>query len=317
MKKSFLLILFFCLSFIFVNAQGRYGARYRTTYKAYSGDRFELIGGIGATNFLGDLGGANDIGTNFLADFDIESVRPAVNVGVRYFYTGFLAQKGMLSFGYVAGSDANTLNPARRNRNLSFFSPLFEFGTTFELYFLPDKKESNLSRSRGLRAIKSRPVLGYISSGINGFYFDPMALDANGNAQRLQPLNTEGQGVVATRSPYNLVDFNIPINLGFIFRINPAMSINVELGYRKTFTDYMDDVSMTYVDPTVFTNTMSSYFADPSLATLDPTNPYAIPGASNPGQQRGDPRDKDSYVVMFVNFTYKISYFGRSIPKYY
>jgi hypothetical protein len=322
MKKILVLLAIVFVAIPLAHAQRRYGGkytggRYRTTWKANSGDRFELIGGIGMINFLGELGGANDIGTNFLADFDFEALRPNLHLGGRYKYTPYLAQKLNLSYGWITGDDTWTEEPARRNRNLYFRSPLFEFGTVLELYFLPEKNTANRYRNRGLRGNQGRRVLGYVSGGINGMWFDPTGIGPDGKAYSLQPLNTEGQGLIPSREPYSRVSWNIPVNLGFVFKINPAMSINLEFGYRKTFTDYMDDVSQTYVDPSVFTNPLSAYFADHSLATLDPTSPYAIPGASNPGQQRGDPRDNDSYMTMFINFCYKISYWGKSIPKYY
>ncbi|MBE2247029.1 MAG: hypothetical protein IAE67_07200 [Candidatus Competibacteraceae bacterium] len=321
--KKLTLVLFVTLTAIpFVYSQKRYGGkytggRYRTTWKANLGDRFELVGGVGMINFLGELGGANDIGTNFLADFDFEALRPNLTLGVRYRYNRFLAQKINFSFGWIKGADRYTEEPARRNRNLEFRSQLMEWGTALEFYFLPEKNVGNRYRNRGLKGSKGRPVLGYISTGINGFWFDPTADGPDGEAYPLQPLSTEGQGLIPGREPYSRWEFNIPVNLGFIFKINPALAINVEFGYRKTFTDYMDDVSTTYANPAVFTNPLSAYFADHSLATLDPSSPYAIPGASSPGQQRGDPRDNDSYMVMFVSVTYKFSYFGKSIPKYY
>jgi len=299
-----------------LSAQRRYKRRYRTTWNSVA-DRFELIGGTGFTQFMGELGGADDLGTNFLADFDFDALRPNLHLGFRYRYNEFLASRINLTYGWIKGSDQYTDERARRNRNLSFRSHVLEWGTTLEFYFLPDIPTKNRYRSRGLYGRKGRPVLGYISSGIAGFWFDPTADNAAGNPVRLQPLGTEGQGSLVTRQPYSLVEIAIPINLGFIFKINQAWAIELEMGYRKTFTDYMDDVSMTYVDPSLLSSPDAAYFSSgTALNNSDPSSPDAIPGATNPGQQRGDPTDNDSYMFLHVTASWKLFSTRQSLPKY-
>jgi hypothetical protein len=300
-----LLILFVSITSD-LSAQRR--RRHRTTWNNNM-DKFELVGGMGLTQFLGDVGGADDIGTNFLADFDFDALRPNFYLGFRYRYNEFLASRVHLTYGILKGSDQYTDELPRQTRNLSFRSPLIEWGTTLEFYFLPDVPTKNRYRSRGLYGRKGRPVTGYISTGIVGFWFDPVADDASGREVRLQPLGTEGQGIVPTRNPYSLVEIGIPINLGFNFKINTAISIEVELCYRKTFTDYMDDVSMTYIDPSVFTDPNAAYFHSGTSLNL-------IPGANAPGQQRGDPTDNDDYLFMHVGVAWKLFSVKTSLPKY-
>lgn len=306
--KSIFLLLLLVLIYADADAQRRHRRRYRTTWNN-SMDRFELVGGTGFTQFLGELGGADDIGTNFLADFDFDALRPNIFVGFRYHYNEFIASRVHLTYGWIKGSDEYTDEPARQNRNLSFRSHLFEFGTEIELYFLPDVPTKNRYRSRGLYGRKGRPVTGYISTGIGGFNFDPTADDAGGIPVRLQPLGTEGQNVLPTRTPYNLTELYIPINLGFVFHINQTWGIELEMGYRKTFTDYVDDVSMNYVDPVLLNNTQAAYFSSGTALNT-------IPGANNPGQQRGDPTDNDSYMFMHISVNWKLFSVKSSLPKY-
>jgi hypothetical protein len=315
MKKILfvLLLLAVCSD---LSAQRRYRRKYRTTWNN-SMEKFEVIGGTGFTQFLGELGGADDIGTNFLADFDFDALRPNLNLGARYRFNEFIAVRLNFTYGWIKGSDQYTDDPARRNRNLSFRSPLVEWGGVAEFYFLPDVPAKNRYRSRGLYGRKGRPVLGYISSGVCGFWFDPTADNSSGTATRLQPLGTEGQYFLPTRSPYSLVELAIPVNVGFIFKINQSFAIEVEMGYRKTFTDYMDDVSMTYVDPAGLTTADAHYFSyGTALSNSDPGNPNAIPGANNPGQQRGDPTDYDSYMFLHVGVSWKPFSGKQSLPKY-
>lgn len=101
-----------------------------------------------------------------------------------------------------------------------------------------------------MRGRSGRPVLGYVFTGINGFWFDPTAVaPSNGISYSLQPLGTEGQFVLPSRDPYSRVQVALPLGVGFAFRITDDINLNVELSYRRSFTDYMDDVSSTYVNP--------------------------------------------------------------------
>lgn len=305
--KKIILLLILVLVCTDLSAQRR-RRRHRTTWNTNM-DKFELLGGTGITQFLGDVGGADDVGSNFLADWDFNSLRPNFYVGFRYRYNEFLASRIHLTYSILKGSDQYTDEITRKTRNLSFRSPLIEWGTTLEFYFLPDVPTKNRYRSRGLYGRKGRVVTGYISTGIVGFWFDPVADDAGGNPVRLQPLGTEGQGILPSRQPYSLVDFAIPINLGFNFKITQAISIEVELCYRKTFTDYLDDVSMSYVDPSIFSNSQAAYFSSGTSLNL-------IPGANNPGQQRGDPTDNDDYMFLHVGVAWKLFSVKTSLPKY-
>ena len=55
--------------------------------------RYEIQYGLGAGNFLGDLGGANQIGTHYFKDFEWVETRPAISLGMRYKLTEFFALK--------------------------------------------------------------------------------------------------------------------------------------------------------------------------------------------------------------------------------
>lgn len=280
-------------------------------------ENLEFSFGSGLVNFLGELGGSPGIGKNSLADFNGGALRPLAHVGLRYRYNEFVASKVGITFAWLDGSDQRTENEVRHNRNLSFQSPLLEFGTTVELYWLPEKSGSS---RRGLYGVNKkasgRPVLGYIASGINGFWFNPMArfpesAGGDGKLHALQPLGTEGQGMVGSREPYNRVSYNIPICLGVIVKLNHAWNIECELGYRRTFTDYIDDVSTSYVNPALFApGSPAAYFHDPSLGN--------IPGATSIGEQRGDPTDPDTYIFLNFTATWKLSAIKKTYkrPKY-
>ncbi len=304
MKKIYLgtIILFVFLSGTIQAQLTPHGHPYGTTTFGQF-QQLELMAGVGFTQFMGDAGGADQVGTNFLADFDFASLRPSFMIGGRYRVNHFLAFRVNLQYGILKGHDQYTSYPGREFRNLGFTSPLFEWGGLMEFYFLPDEPTHNKHHRRRKDYKK---ITGYIATGIAGCYFNPMG-DYNGNTVELRPLHTEGQGILSTRPEYQLTSFVVPVNLGFRYRLSEAFSIDMELCYRKSFSDYMDDISQTYVDPSIFgTNPEAIYFANPN------------PGVSGtePGAQRGDPTDPDGYMFLMFNVSWKFDSGSTSMPKY-
>ncbi len=305
MRKLLLIPLAF---FIFndSNAQlrGAYG----------SGSEFsknlELVGGLGIINFLGELGGSPDVGSDFARDFDWQAMRPNINIGLRYLAGSRYSHNINMTLGWLRGDDRWTVQENRNNRNLNFRSPLFEFGTRSEIYFLQDQNE-NRYKIKGIRGRRSRPYFGYAFVGISGIIFNPKGQTPDGDWVALQPLRTEGQGILPSRDPYRRIGVAIPFGVSLNYKVSRELNIGVEYGWRITFTDYIDDVSLTYVDPallTQFNGELSATMADKSLGL--------IPGATAPGQQRGNPRDDDHYVVLVITANYKFNSFKRALPKF-
>jgi len=88
----------------------------------------------------------------------------------------------------------------------------------------------------------------YIFAGVGLFHFNPFTHTAAGDKTYLQPLSTEGEGIEPGKKPYKLTQFNIPLGVGATYAISEDIRVGLELGYRKLFTDYLDDVSTTYTD---------------------------------------------------------------------
>jgi hypothetical protein len=281
---------------------------------------FEIYAGVGITNFLGDLGGANQIGTNFAKDLDIEATRPVLTIGGKYFYHPRIAQRLSLSYGWLRGDDKWTKEVARESRNLNFRSPIFEINTGFEIYLLTESSPKNRYALSRARTKGQNPVGIYLFGGVGGFYFNPKGQNLNtGEWEALQPLRTEGQGWVNTRSPYRRFQLCVPMGLGFTFRLAPEWRLGLDLGLRKTFTDYVDDVSTQYVDPAVFLLNGSS---DPASSEYFGSGKYigqtSGPGAGNvAGQQRGDPKDRDAYMFLTINVQYRFGRNAGSMPKFF
>jgi hypothetical protein len=304
MKKLIAIALLLLTGNLFVSSQGAHFHRYRTTWNG-AFDKLEVMGGLGFTQFMGDAGGADAIGTNFLADFDFDALRPNFLIGARYRINHFVAIRLNVQYGILKGHDQYTSYPGREFRNLGFRSPLLEWGGLVEFYFIPDAPEGHKHRHK--RQKKGKVFTGYIATGIAGCYFNPLGDYIDGTTYELQLLHTEGQGILPTRPEYALTSFVIPVNLGFRYRVNSAISIDAELCYRKSFSDYMDDISQTYIDPSLLSDPVAQYFANPVPGT---------PG-TEAGQQRGDPTDPDGYMFLMFNVSWKFSTNTRSVPKYY
>ncbi|MBL4587703.1 MAG: outer membrane beta-barrel protein [Flavobacteriales bacterium] len=290
--------------------------------------RYEWVAGLGATQFLGDLGGRNQIGSDYFFDIDAASTRYVLNLGFRYKLSQYASVKTGFSFAEVAGNDKYTQEPFRNNRNLHFRSPIIEWATQIEVSWMRETIGSRykIRRVRG-RGRKGSQIYVYGFAGVGITYMNPLA-KYNGKWYQLRKLNTEGQGFVPSRKQYSNWQFVIPFGIGMKYALDKKSSIGLEYGLRKTFTDYMDDVSTSYVYTKWAPNALeirtaleyddvAAALADPSLNKV-PGSIEAFPGACSacPGQQRGDPTDLDSYMFLMITYQRKIRTTRKGLPKF-
>jgi len=137
--------------------------------------------------------------------------------------------------------------------------------------------------------------------GLGFYHFNPQgSLEQGGNEvwYDLRPLHTEGEGWIPGKKEYSLTQLNIPMGGGIKYFFSEDVNVSFEIIYRKLFTDYLDDVSSTYIDPTLF-----SQHLDPTTAALavklsnKAANGYNTPGYE-PGDKRGTPSNNDAYFTM-------------------
>jgi hypothetical protein len=281
--------------------------------------RPEFIIGLGASNFLGELGGANQVGTFFVRDLEFKETRPSAQIGIRYKFSPHFAVKGGFYYELVNGSDKLTKEPYRQNRNLSFRSNIFELSGQFE-YFITKEQQGHRYQIKNAKGMKNYDFQAYLFVGVGGFYFNPQA-QYHGNWVNLQPLGTEGQGLPGGGKKYSRVSVCIPYGIGVKDAINKDWSIGVEIGMRKTFTDYIDDVSKNYYDNDALRTArgdMAADLADPSLHNY----PESLGGDAAGGNQsatgevRGHPKHKDAYMFINVTASYKIPAKRRTRSKF-
>lgn len=265
--------------------------------------RNEFSFGLGATSFLGELGGADRIGSHNIAgirDFEFNATKPAVQIGYRHFFSPHLSGKAGFTFGQVSGNDAYTDERFRNNRNLHFKSPIAELAVQLE-YFPLREYFGHIYRSNGVVGKRVNNLSPYLFAGIGGFWYNPKA-QYQGSWEKLRPLQTEGVA-------YGSLSIALPVGLGLKYAIDKQWSIGLEVGLRFTFTDYLDDVSTEYVDKSN-ESPMVQYLSNPALNNEGQTN-WTLPG-----QQRGSAGANDSYVFAILSVNYKLLKGRLNLPKF-
>jgi hypothetical protein len=269
MKSIYLKIIILLFLLITVNARSQ---------------SVDFILGGSTSHFLGDLGGKPFLGTNDLQDLDILSTRYAFTTGLRINFNRTFAFRTNLWYARVSGNDKYTRNRERHGRNLNFYSNIFEADAVVEI---------------SLYRTSNRKTIFYVFGGIGYFKFNPKTR-MNGKVYELRDYGTEGQYVIPGKKPYDLNSVCFPLGFGYKFILDKRQYFTIEVNSRKTQTDYIDDVSTRFVD-----GNLLAAAKGPEAAQLADRNISDIPGFSEPGAIRGDPKDNDSYF--FFSFSYNIT----------
>ncbi|MCB0409992.1 MAG: hypothetical protein KDD29_07215 [Flavobacteriales bacterium] len=281
-------------------------------------NRVEYSFGIAATNFLGDLGGANQIGTDGLKDLEVRATRMGASLGYRYQLGRDFFVRGTFNYIMVSGDDALTEEPTRNARKLQFRSHLLELGGQIE-YMLVQQKSGHLYRLRGVRGKSWFRFEVYVFGGIGAVWYNPQSRNLNGDWVSLKNLNTEGQGLKGGPKDYSGFTAVIPYGIGLRRNLGGSArqgmwTLGLELSMRKTFSDYIDDVSTDYHPVDEIRDAYgdeAAYFASPA-EYLDPSLGY---DGYTP-EQRGDSSDKDAYMLGILSINYKIGRRRRNLPKF-
>lgn len=241
-----------------------------------------FVGGVGTASYLGEL--AND--------GDYLQAKITMSAGLQYYLTNRISVRTDFTWFQLTGSDAKTNHPDRVTRNLSFYSNNFEMSAIGMVNLYPHG-----------RTFYQRPSFNvYGFAGIGLMYFNPKA-DYQGTTYSLADLNTE-------LVDYSTVTVVVPMGLGVRFRLGPFMNLSLEGGYRKTFTDYLDDVSTVHND--------ASKFSDPIAAALSDRRPEIGLAPAADGSIRGNPNADDAYILYNVKIEYYLPgnfLHGSSGPK--
>jgi hypothetical protein len=241
--------------------------------------------GIGAGHYFGDL--------NTRARLN----RPKIAAGIffRKNFGNYIAARIVANYAQLGYSDIyNTHNEFMLNRNLSFNTNVWELSLRgdFNFFrFLPGDPEFNFTP--------------YVSLGIGVFSYDPYAY-LEGQKYFLRPLGTEGQGssLYPDRKPYSSMAICFPIGVGIKYAFNERFNIGLEITHRFTSTDYLDDVSKTYVDPAVFPP-LPDGSPSPGALLSDRSYELGTPIGIK-GRQRGVETNKDQFITAMIYFSFNL-----------
>lgn len=187
----------------------------------------DLFGGI--ATYQGDLQNKR---------FTLDQSNPSFGLGLSYDLSPRFSIRSGYTYGVVEGDDKkNTSVKGNDLRNLNFKSAISELHIGLEYNFFN---------------LEGTSLTPYVFAGIAVFHFNPYTKDTAGNKIYLKPLSTEGEGLSAypDRKEYKLTQLSIPFGGGLKFKLNESLQVGLEVGLRKLFTDYLDDVSTSYVDET-------------------------------------------------------------------
>ncbi len=224
-------------------------------FKGFKGKPIEFGFTIGASNYIGELS----------KPVALQETHPMGGLICRFNFNEFFTIRGTAVFGRISGKDANYSSDAYRNRrNLSFRSDLVEFSGTIEYNILGYQETQRYNPATpylfaGLGVFKYNPLAKFIYHPEADLANDPSGATPvhpailkqfDGQWIELQPLGTEGQETTKynDRKRYALTQLCIPFGVGYKKQFNDVWAWGTELGIRKTFTDYLDDVSKDYVD---------------------------------------------------------------------
>ena len=230
---------------------------------------------LGTSYYLGDLNT-----THFNQPLPAAGLIIRKNIDKRFAY------KAEVMYLNIKSDERQSEDTIAKNRGLHFKSPIYELSGQVEFNFLPFQPGNPLYT-----------WTPYVYSGISIFHYNPKAENKNGSWVDSQELGTEGQGTTSfpKREKYSLIQYAIALGGGFKIAVNPSFNIILEYGVRKTFTDYLDDVSTTYPGGDL------TYMTSEAIYMSDPTGTHEV------GEQRGNPDKKDWYSFAGITLSFKLN----------
>lgn len=274
----------------------------------------EINAGVGFSYYYGDLNLVNSARVGALLGdfFDFQNTKMSYSLGYRYHFPSRLSLGLNFHHMYLSGydNDVKADGPSdasfgRKIRNLSFHTAVNQLFFDFQIE--PFRTEKSWGRNK-------LHISPYIGAGIGLFSFNPKAFNSAGKEVELQPLGTEGQGLVGYQNKYSLIQLVIPVNAGVRFTPKSRQySFSIDFNYNHTFTDYLDDVSTTYANPA---DVRAAYqTSNPNLYSLVTEMSDKRPTAYQQPDIRGNSKDNDFFMTGQIKFSYFL--FNQSINTYY
>lgn len=232
---------------------------------------------LGTSNYQGDL-------QDKIYSFD--QAHLAGGIGFSYDISNRFSVRADFKIGKISADDEKGRNKAR---NLNFTSQLTE-GSIDLQYFITTLGRHSLTP--------------YVFAGIGLYHFDPYTFDSTGQKYYLKPFSTEGEGFATGIEKYNLTQVSIPFGAGVKMPLSDNINVGLEVGFRKLFTDYLDDVSGTYIDENLLLANRGSKAVE--LAYRGGEVKGGSPVYPTAGTQRGNPKLKDWYYFTGLTLSFRL-----------
>jgi outer membrane protein OmpA-like peptidoglycan-associated protein len=290
-KKSHKLLIQFII--IFLTFNGLVAQRTSKTVNTLaSNQRWNMNFNFGLTNLLGDLGGSPKYGTHFLRDFDYQSTRYCLGLGIEHFNSkGNFGMSAQYMFNRLSGDDKYSKEISRRDRNLSVQTSMHSFDLL--CYYSP---------------FVGRKFRFY--SGFSVFYYNPTA-KLNGKKYNLRGMGTEGQKLNGQNNTYSKISTKVPVGIQFkLFNINQSTELWMDMSSHYCLTDYIDDVSGLYAD-----NAAIEAQNGKTAASLADRSLGLIVNNSSTGSIRGNDTYKDNYLSLVFTLKTKIEFKAKDSDK--
>lgn len=305
MKKLFPLTLALILAFALVATEA--SAQRFTKRKMYNSVGVTL----NAMNYFGDV-----VPKTNIASLRLGATRPNIGFSFTRRFAPRISGRVGLSYGRVTGDDAKAADDKdseakfRYTRNMNFRNDIFE-ASAVGIFDLLENRNNYIRRP---------DFVPYVFGGVAVFHHNPKGLVgdnsqglAKGDYVALQPLGTEGQGEAGYASPYNRTQIAIPFGAGIRYKLDRHFDLGFEIGWRKTFTDYIDDVGGNYVNNKNDLKTAGGKYFGYEITR------EGVPGtfteANQFGEVRGNNNEKDWYIVTGLTLNYILSPRVKS-PKF-
>lgn len=249
--------------------------------KFYDSKEYGVL--LGASTYFGDLN----------PNYGLSYIRPAIGGFMRLHLNPYIAIRGSLNYTHLGYDDQYTSNPYQQQRNLNFRSDVVELSVMPEFNFFWFATGEEHKR-----------FTPYLTGGVGAFYYNPYTLRA-GKVEFLRPLGTEGQNIEGFKDRrYGRFSMCFPVGAGVKMWLGPGVNCSFEIVNRFTLTDYLDDVSNTYVGIDKFTSDPMH----PNLAAQlqDPSIPIDGKKLGRAGKQRGDNANSDQYLMVQFSLSFQL-----------
>lgn len=238
-------------------------------------DEFGLM--IGGSNYFGDIA----------PEIKLKETHLALGFLYKHHHSSYFSSRYQFAYGRISGDDKNFTSNAYRNIN--FYSDIFELGYNLEFNFLP----------YGIN-VHEKDKSPFVSLGLNIFMFNPKTKLPSGDPVSLRKFGTEGQHVNNKRK-YALIQPNINLGLGYKIGFSKRFNMALEVGFRKTFTDYLDDTKDNYPSYAMLLAKQGATAAELSQPQTTVNNQVI-----DANTMRGDKHLKDWYFIMGITLSYRI-----------